>query len=60
MFFVDNSKVKARDLNLHSKKKKEKTKNFHVNYMRVPTEYYLLLFLKDIYPIKRIGTYIYA
>lgn len=24
MFFVDNSKVKARDLNLHSKKKKKK------------------------------------
>lgn len=23
MFFVDNSKVKARDLNLHSKKKKK-------------------------------------
>lgn len=59
MFFVDNSKVKARDLNLHSKKKK-KNWNFHVNYTRVPTEYYLLLFLKNIYPIKRIGTYIYA
>lgn len=58
MFFVDNSKVKARDLNLHSKKKKNW--NFHVNYTRVPTKYYLLLFLKNIYPIKRIGTYIYT
>lgn len=56
MFFVDNSKVKARDLNLHSKKKE--TRIFQVNYTRVSTEYYLLLFLKHIYPVKRIGTYI--
>lgn len=59
MFFLDNSKVKVRDLNLHSKKEK-KTRNFHVHYTRVPTEHYLLLFLKDIYPIKSIGAYIYA